>query len=42
MVQLWRICAVFFYFSFTSKVESDEAAFKGVQIMQITLTLAGF
>ena len=47
MVQLWRICTVFFWvFPFlcllTPGVEADETVFKGVQIVQFTLTLAGF
>jgi len=47
MVQLWRICSVFFWvFPFlcllTPGVEADETMFKGVQIVQFTLTLAGF
>jgi hypothetical protein len=44
--QLWRICAVFFLFFLSFPVDvscrTDEAVFKGVQIVQFTLTLAGF
>ncbi len=46
MVQLWRICTVFFSFFLSFPVDvscrTDETMFKGVQIVQFTLTLAGF
>jgi len=41
--QLWRICAVFFWFFpflilLKPDVETAETVFKGVQLVQITLT----
>jgi len=45
-VQLWRICAINFLIFpvlclLRPGVEADEAVFKGVQFVQITLNLAG-
>jgi hypothetical protein len=46
MVQLWRICAVFFGFFLSlpvdAGVEPAETVFKGVELMHITLSLAAF